>query len=200
MLGLWQEWPLVSFPHFSSCLGETNAKFRRLVIIGATGVTGVIGTTGVGDGDREVIRGTDLNDPSKFYCDVTNEASALIGTETETEIEKKDQTTDLSSYAREYALAAVAEDTSDATAPKAINDVVHRAEAEKDTRETDTTTDAMKTRAADLLQGTTTEGSQSVPLADAETTRGRQGEIRVLLWNQEDITGTQADQRASTEQ
>jgi hypothetical protein len=107
------------------------------------------------------------------------------------------------SCAREFASAVIAGDTSDATVRKEINAEVDRAGAGKDTgetRETDTTTDAMKTRAADLLKGSTKEGSHSAPPADAETTSNRQGEIRVLLWHQEDIKGTQADHRASTEQ
>jgi len=107
------------------------------------------------------------------------------------------------SCAREFASAVIAGDTSDATVRKEINAEVDRAGAGKDTgetRETDTITDATKTRAADLLQGSTTEWSHSVPPADAETTSNRQGEIRVLLWHQEDIKGTQADHQASTEQ
>ena len=79
---------------------------------------------------------------------------------------------------------------------------VDRAGVGKDTgetRETDTTTDDTKIRAADLLQGNTKEGSHSVRPADAETTLSRQGEIHVPLWRQEDIKGTLADHRVSTE-
>ena len=159
----------------------------------------------------EAIRGTDLTDQSKILIKITNAVNAQhagTGVETETgqrgETETKDHTnTDRMSYAMEFASAVIAGDTSDATVRKAISEEVDWTGAGKDTgetRETDTTTDTTKTRAADLLQGSTKEGSHRVILADAETTRVRQGEIRVLLWHKEDIKGTLADHRASTEQ
>jgi len=161
----------------------------------------------------EAIRGTDLTDQSKILIKITNAVNAHhagtgVETETgqreETETETKDHTnTDRMSYATEFASAVIAGDTSDATVRKAISEEVDWTGAGKDTgetRETDTTTDTTKTRAVDLLQGSTKEGSHSVKLADAETTRVRQGEIRVLLWHKEDIKGALADHRASAEQ
>ena len=107
-------------------------------------------------------------------------------------METRVRTTDLLSCAKEYASAVDAEDTSDATAQKEIQDGVHQAEVEKDTKETDTTTDATKIRAADLLHATTREEkeSTSAQLADGETTRVLQGETPGPLWVLEDSTGT----------
>lgn len=105
---------------------------------------------------------------------------------------KKARTTDHLSYARESALVADAGDTSDATAQKEIQDAVHRAEVEKDTNETDTTTDATKTRAADLRRATMREEkeSSSAQPADGETTRVHQEETLVRLWHIRDSTAT----------
>lgn len=143
----------------------------------------VIATTEAEDAALAVTQGTDH---SKYYVYLTNSVARLIAVETRV------RTTDRLSSAREFALAVDAGDTSDATAQKEIQDAVLRAEAEKDTSETDTTTDATKTRAADLRRATTREGkeSTSAQLADGETTRVRQGETPVRLWDLEDSTGT----------
>jgi len=165
----------------------------------------VVWITGAEDDTLEAIRGTDLNDQSKIIIEITNAANVLqeeTGVEKETdqreevEIETKDRTTDHMSLEREFVSAVIAEDISDATVLKEINVEVDRDMAGIDWEETDTTTDAMKTRAADLHKGSTKEGSHNVPTVDAETTlirqgeiHDRQGEIRVLPLHQEDIKG-----------